>query len=185
MLEGINGLNPANGNQDVKATTTTKQRKINSLFGVKKTANEGQVSGSHLDKIMLGHEGKTVTTINDDGSKTEKTYSKDGKLEKEVIYKDVNGDGKEDIYSITRYHEAWENPATGEKDPKQSWTYIDEDGDGYMDCSITRTYDEKGKVKTETKNYLEAIDDVKKREHFPWEIHNRSMDVQNGGYIMF
>ena len=52
---------------------------------------------------------KIVTEFNDDGSKIEKQYDKDGNLTKEIVYKDVNGDGKEDIYSVTSHIEANQN----------------------------------------------------------------------------
>ena len=70
---------------------------MNSVFGTGSSkVSEGQ---NDLNPISLGSRvKKVVTTINDDGSKTEKSYDKDGKLTKEVMYKDVNGDGKEDIY---------------------------------------------------------------------------------------
>lgn len=124
---------------------------------------------------------KVVTEINDDGSKLEKQYDKDGHLMKEIVYKDVNGDGKEDIYSVTSHHEAkpeWDMNAS-------SSTYIDEDGDGYNDVLIRKEYDEKGKLKTETKTIAEDINSVKNRPHGPWEIQNREMEAHKSGiYIM-
>ena len=129
----------------------------------------------------LGKKKKVVTEINDDGSKLEKQYDKDGHLMKEIVYKDVNGDGKEDIYSVTSHHEAkpeWDMNAS-------SSTYIDEDGDGYNDVLIRKEYDEKGKLKTETKTIAEDINSVKNRPHGPWEIQNREMEAHKSGiYIM-
>ena len=129
----------------------------------------------------FGGPKKVVTEINDDGSKLEKQYDKDGHLMKEIVYKDVNGDGKEDIYSVTSHHEAkpeWDMNAS-------SSTYIDEDGDGYNDVLIRKEYDEKGKLKTETKTIAEDINSVKNRPHGPWEIQNREMEAHKSGiYIM-
>ena len=66
---------------------------------------------------------KIVTEINDNGSKIEKQYDKNNNLMKEIVYKDVNGDGKEDIYSATSYVQAkteWDRNAS-------SSTFIDKD----------------------------------------------------------
>ncbi len=123
---------------------------------------------------------KIVTEFNDDGSKIEKQYDKDGNLTKEIVYKDVNGDGKEDIYSVTSHIEAkpeWDMNAS-------SSTYIDEDGDGYNDVVIKKEYDENGKLKTETKTIEEDINDVKNRQHLEYEIYNRDMDVHKSGIYM-
>ena len=124
---------------------------------------------------------KIVTEINDDGSKLEKQYDKDGHLMKEIVYKDVNGDGKEDIYSVTSHFEA--NPELDMN--ASSSTYIDEDGDGYNDVVIRKEYDDNGKLKTETKTVMEDINSVKSRPHGPWETQNREMETHKAGfYIM-
>lgn len=128
----------------------------------------------------FGGPKKIVTEINDDGSKLEKQYDKDGHLMKEIVYKDVNGDGKEDIYSVTSHQKAkpeWDMNAS-------SSTFIDEDGDGYDDVVIKKEYDENGKLKTETKTIKEDINSVKDREHMPWEIFNREMSAHKGGIYM-
>lgn len=129
----------------------------------------------------FGGPKKIVTEINDDVSKLEKQYDKDGHLMKEIVYKDVNGDGKEDIYSVTSHQEAkpeWDMNAS-------SSSYIDEDGDGYDDVIIKKEYDENGKLKTETKTIEEDINSVKNRPHGPWETQNREMEAHKSGiYIM-
>ncbi len=120
---------------------------------------------------------KIVTEINDDGSKLEKQYDKNGHLMREIVYKDVNGDGKEDIYSVTSHYEAkpeWDMNAS-------SSTFIDEDGDGYNDVVIKKEYDENGKLKKETKTIEEDINSVKSRPHGPWETQNREMETHKSG----
>lgn len=120
---------------------------------------------------------KIVTEMHDDGSKTEKQYDADGNLTKEIVYKDVNGDGKEDIYSVTSHVKA--DPDYDRK--ASSSTFIDENGDGYDDVVIKKEYDENGKLKTETKIVQEDINAVKKRSHGPWETQNREMEVHKAG----
>lgn len=185
MLEGINGLGGINGNQKSQRTAQSAgQESLNSVFGTGSSkVSEGQ---NDLKPISLGSRvKKVVTTINDDGSKTEKSYDKDGKLTKEVVYKDVNVDGKEDIYSVTNFYEAYDDPVEeGKRHPATSISFIDEDGDGYYDSRIEKEYDENGKLKTETKSYEEDINDVKNRDHMPWEIHNRRMDAHKSGVLM-
>lgn len=105
---------------------------------------------------------------------------------KETIYKDINGDGKEDIYSVTNYYEAYDDPVEeGKRHPATTTTYIDEDGDGYSDTYIEREYDENGKLKTETKSFEEDINEVKNRDHLPYEVHNRKMDALKSGILMY
>ncbi len=181
MLEGIN---------------QSRQAKLNGLFGsgsgqkVQKTNQNidigGVLNGSKTrPKDILGSNiGKVVTTVNIDGSKTEKTFDKNGKCTKEVVYKDVNGDGKEDIYSVTNFYEAGTDPVDGHKVPAISKTFVDEDGDGYEDTIITKTYDEKGKLKSEEKYYDENINDVKKRNHLEYEVYNRKMSTLQCGMFM-
>jgi len=164
MLEGINGLNPANGNQDVKATTTAKQGKINSLFG-KQSASRTQYQED--------------VTFNPDGSRTVK---KNGK---EITYKDINGDGKEEIYSVTTHYAAKKFHTEGLEDrPAEDETYIDEDGDGYDDVRIVKTYDENGKLISETKTYEKDINDVKSGKYgqvLPYMTENRKMSTHLSG----
>lgn len=180
----INGLNSPDGRgQNVQTAKTTKQEKLNSLFGGQKNVKKTDRK-QDLIELLTGRNTKTVTTVNADGSKTKKTYNKDGKLLKEAVYKDVNSDGKEDIYSVTNYYEAYDDPVDGHREPAKSQTFIDEDGDGFDDYSITKTFDENGKVKSETKTYFEDINDVKKRNHMPWEIYNRQMSAQESGALM-
>lgn len=181
MLEGIN---------------QSRQAKLNGLFGsgsgqnVQKTNQNidigGALNGSQTrPKDILGSNiGKVVTKVNIDGSKTEKTFDKNGKCTKEVVYKDVNGDGKEDIYSVTNFYEASTDPVDGHKVPAISKTFVDEDGDGYEDTIITKTYDEKGKLKSEEKYYDENINDVKKRNHLEYEVYNRKMSTLQCGMFM-
>ena len=185
MLRGINGLN-GDGAYSQKPIKAPVQESINSLFETKGSSNQQKVQEDFFSKIGLTGTKKIVTTINDDGSKTEKSYDKDGKLLKETIYKDVNGDGKEDIYSVTSYYEAYDDPVEeGKRHPATSTCYIDEDGDGYYDTYIKKEYDENGKVKTEIKSYAEDINAVKNRDHMPWEIHNRQMDSLHSGVLMY
>lgn len=188
MLEGINGLGGVNGNsKSQKAAQSAGQESLNSVFGTKSN-DLSQVSDGNDDLRSLflgGGVKKIVTTINEDGSKTEKSYDKDGKLTKEVVYKDVNGDGKEDIYSVTNFYEAYDDPVEeGKRHPATTVSFIDEDGDGYYDSRIEKEYDENGKLKTETKTYAEDINDVKNRKHMPWETYNRRMDVLKGDSLM-
>lgn len=124
---------------------------------------------------------KIVTEINDDCSKIEKQYDKNNNLMKEIVYKDVNGDGKEDIYSVTSYVQAkteWDRNAS-------SSTFIDKDGDGYDDVVIKKEYDKYGKLKTETKIIEEDINDVKSRHHLEYETFNRKMGTHKSGIYMY
>lgn len=159
-----------------------KQEMPNSVF----TSNLGEIASKIEDNDWNPlKDTKIVTTINADGSKTEKRYGADGKLCKEIVLKDVNGDGKEDIYSVTGYMEAYDDPVEeGKRHPAESKTFIDEDGDGYYDTCVIKVFDEKGKLKSETKTFAEDINDVKKREHFPWEVQNRKMDAHYKGVMM-
>ena len=124
---------------------------------------------------------KIVTEINDDGSKIEKQYDKDNNLRKEIVYKDVNGDGKEDIYSVTSHVQA--NPEFDRN--ASSSTFIDNDGDGYDDVVIKKEYDKDGKLKKETKTVLEDINDVKGRQHLEYETFNRKMETHKSGIYMY
>lgn len=181
MLEGIN---------------QSRQAKLNGLFGsgsgqnVQKTNQNiyigGALNGSQTrPKDILGSNiGKVVTKVNIDGSKTEKTFDKNGKCTKEVVYKDVNGDGKEDIYSVTDFYEPETNPRTNKNETKTK-TFIDEDGDGYNDTIITKTYDEKGKLMSEEKTYEENINDVKNRNHMDYEVYNRKMGAHKDGLYIY
>lgn len=186
MLEGVNGLNQIGaGTKSSKSAKTSEQKNLNSVFEGQQTSNKLNVTDDLDSKILGGRSKKIVTTINDDGSKTEKSYDKDGKLFKETIYKDINGDGKEDIYSVTNHYEAYDDPVEKDKrQPAVSTTYVDEDGDGYYDTYIKREYDDNGKLKSETKHFEEDINEVKKRDHMPWEVHNRSMDAHNSGVLI-
>lgn len=111
---------------------------------------------------------KPNTVFNADGSRTERTL---GGL---TTYKDVNGDGKEDIFSVT-------NTRHTKDGGRIETTYIDVDGDGYNDKTVTREYDTNGKLKKETTNIEEDINDVKKRDHMPWEEFNRRMTSHKSG----
>ena len=129
----------------------------------------------------FGGPKKIVTEINDDGSKIEKHYDKNNNLMKEIVYKDVNGDGKEDIYSVTSHVQAkpeWDRNAS-------SSTFIDNDGDGYDDVVIKKEYDKDGKLKKETKTIEEDINDVKSRHHLEYETFNRKMGTHKSGIYMY
>lgn len=133
-----------------------------------------------LEKFQQQKEGKIETIFNSDGSKVERHFDKQGNLMKESIFKDVNGDGKQDLYSVTRFYKADEKFGTA----ASSKTFIDRDGDGYDDETISKEYDKKGKVKKETHYFEEDINEVKKRNHLEHETYNRRMDVHNGDMYM-
>ena len=143
-----------------------------------------QDNGKRINQNTTGSLSRTAkveTIFNDDGSKTERVYYRSGKITKESIFKDINGDGKEDIYSVTNFYEEDQssNPANIAK------TFIDKDGDGYHDVVITKTYDKNGHLKHESRIIAEDINSVKNREHLDSEVKNREMEAHHSGfYIM-
>ena len=120
--------------------------------------------------------GKVETIFNSDGSKTEKVYDKHGNLTKESVFRDVNGDGKADLYSITKFYK--------NNDGLETKTYIDKDGDGYNDEQITKNYDKNDRLKNETRTIEEDINEVKSKPHFAADIHNREMKNLYSGLLM-
>lgn len=106
-----------------------------------------------------------------------KKYDKDGNISQISIFKDVNGDGKEDLYQVTQYYRI-DGTTTVQ-------TYTDYDGDGYDDNIITKEYDKNNKLTEERKVKEEDIKSVKNRNHWPWEINNRRMDVHESGNYIF
>lgn len=128
-------------------------------------------------RIRRSNTGKIETIFNNDGSKTEKVYNQNGDLNKLSVFKDVNKDGKEDIYSVTKFYKDTNGLKTEE-------TFIDLDGDGYNDITITKTYDENGRLKSETKTIEEDINEVKNRPHMDHEIHNREMNAHSSDFYM-
>lgn len=119
---------------------------------------------------------KIETIFNRDGSKTEKVYDQNGNLTKESIFKDIDGDGKEDIYSVSRFYK--------KESGSEVETFIDRDGDGFNDEKITRNYDHNGRLKSETREIEEDINDVKNRPHLEHEIYNRDMQTHYSGIMM-
>ena len=185
MLEGINQSRQAKLNAFLGAGSGQSVKKTDQNIDIGGALNGSQTRKNNFaDNILGSNVGKVVTTVNADGSKTEKTFDRSGKCTKEVVYKDVNGDGKEDIYSVTDFYEADTDPVDGHKEPAKTKTFIDEDGDGYYDTIITKTFDEKGKLKTEEKTYEENINDVKNRNHMDYEIYNRKMTAHKDGVYM-
>ena len=128
-------------------------------------------------QIIRRNKVKIETVFNNDGSKTEKVYNQNGDLNKLSVFKDVNKDVKEDIYSITRFYKDTNGLKTEE-------TFMDLDGDGYNDIKIIKTYDENGRLKSETKTIEEDINEVKNRPHMDYEIYNRHMNAHSSGYYM-
>ncbi len=105
-----------------------------------------------------------------------KKYDKDGKISQISIFKDVNGDGKEDLYQVTQYYRI--DGTTTMK------TYTDYDGDGYDDNIKTKEYDENNRLTEEREVKEEDIKSVQKRNHAEYEIYNRRMDVHESGMYM-
>ncbi len=140
-----------------------------------------QDNGKRINQNTTGSLSRTAkveTIFNDDGSKTERVYDNSGKLTKESIFKDVNGDGKEDLYSVTSFYTGGLNPDNVEK------TVIDKDGDGYYDVIITKTYDKNGTLKRTTRENAEDINSVKNRDHLESEVKNREMEAHRLGIYM-
>ena len=122
-----------------------------------------------INEVAAVQGAKTNQTV-------EKKYDNQGRLISESIFKDVNGDGKKDLYKITKYYY--------DEDGRSEHTYIDRDGDGYDDYHKIETFNEKG-IKVEEKEIEEEdINKVKNRNHFPWETENRVMEnLLNGTLI--
>ncbi len=152
------------------------ERSINMSLEVNFNPQEPQGSNRRIEKFKQ-REGKIETIFNSDGSKIERHYDKSGSLFKEAVFKDVNGDGKEDIYSVTNFYKSNDGKS-------ESKTFIDHDGDGFDDETVTKEYDKNGQLKKETRYKEENINEVKKRNHLEHEIYNRRMDVHNDGVFM-
>ena len=118
-----------------------------------------------------------INGINQSGQRVERTFDKEGKLSKESIFMDVNGDGKEDLYQITKYYRNTDGSYSVD-------VFIDRDGDGYNDYHKNTQYNEFNKRTGEFEIEEEDINAVKKRKHLEAEVYNRQMDVLNGDYLM-
>ena len=108
----------------------------------------------------------------------EKKYDeKTGELRSISVFKDVNGDGKEDLYKVTVFSKMYNGS-------KHERTVIDNDGDGYNDYQHDIMYNKNGKKTEEKEYYEEDINKVKNRPHLEHEIYNRKMTTHESGYYM-
>ena len=67
------------------------------------------------------------------GERTVKEYNNSGSLSAIKVFKDVNGDGKEDLYSVTTF------PKCFCSDTHETTSY-DDDGDGFVDRIVSKDY---------------------------------------------
>ena len=110
----------------------------------------------------------------DSGKMIKRQYDPELRIVSESIFKDVNGDGKPDLYKIVQY--SYEDDDTYSKE-----TYIDRDGDGYNDYHRIEKFDELDHKVEEQEIEEEDIKHVKERQHYPWEVINRVMEnILNG-----
>lgn len=110
--------------------------------------------------------------------KIKREYDQELRLISESVFKDVNGDGKPDLYKITQYF--YNDDDTYTKD-----TYIDRDGDGYNDYHKIEKFNESDKKVEEKEIEEEDIKSVKERQHYPWEVVNRVMEnILNGNLVI-
>ena len=107
--------------------------------------------------------------------RVEKKYY-DGELTSISVFKDVNGDGKEDLYKITTFNKMFDGSI-------YERTVIDRDGDGYNDYLCNKVT-KGGKTIEETEYEEEDINQVKNRKHCEWEIYNRKMTTHQSGIYM-
>ncbi len=107
---------------------------------------------------------------NSDGTISRQYLSPNGVLFQETKY-NVDKKGKETIASVTRYDEKIDS---NNNVIKTVTTFVDEDGDGYNDYVLTKTYTN-GRLTSENKKIEENINDVKNRGHLAWELQNREM----------
>lgn len=107
--------------------------------------------------------------------RVERKFDENGKLKSVSVFKDVNKDGKEDLFSVTVY----QRNADGTVFERM---VIDSDGDGYNDYQKDVVY-KKGKKIQEKEHLEEKIDSVKNRENSEASIFNRKMVTHlNGNY---
>ncbi len=110
--------------------------------------------------------------------RVEKKYDeKAGELRSISIFKDVNGDGKEDLWKVTIFSKMYDGS-------KHERTVIDNDGDGYNDYQLDVTYNKNGKKTEEKEIYEEDINKVKNRLHLEYEVYNRQMTTHQSGYYI-
>lgn len=110
--------------------------------------------------------------------KIKRVYDPEQRIISESVFKDVNGDGKPDLYKITQYF--YEDDDTYSKD-----TYIDRNGDGYNDYHKIEKFNELDEKVEEKEIEEEDINKVKNRDHFPWETENRIMkNILNGTLVI-
>lgn len=110
--------------------------------------------------------------------KIKRDFDQEGRIIAESIFKDVNGDGKPDLYKITQYF--YEDDDTYSKD-----TYIDRNGDGYNDYHKIEKFDVLNNKIEEKEIEEEDINKVKNRQHYPWEVVNRVMEnILNGTLVI-
>ena len=108
--------------------------------------------------------------------RVEKKYDKNGELESISIFKDVNGDGKEDLYKVTTFGKMYDGSI-------HQRTVVDRDGDGYNDTLHDVTTKD-GKKVSEREIECEDINKIKNRDHFEYEIYNRKMTTHQSGIYM-
>ena len=106
----------------------------------------------------------------------EKKYDNNGELRSISIFKDVNGDGKEDLYKVTVFSKMYDGSI-------HERTVIDNDGDGYND-TLHDTVTKDGKKVSEKEIECEDINKIKNRNHLEYEIYNRKMSTHESGYYM-
>ena len=79
------------------------------------------------------------------GERTVKEYNNSGSLSAIKVFKDVNGDGKEDLYSVTTF------PQCFCSDTHETTSY-DDDGDGFVDRIVSKDYsNQNGILENKTK----------------------------------
>ena len=108
--------------------------------------------------------------------RVEKKYDKNGELESISIFKDVNGDGKEDLWKVTVFSKMYDGSI-------HQRTVVDIDGDGYNDTLHDITTKD-GKKVSEREIECEDIKNIKNRNHFEYEIYNRKMTTHQSGFYM-
>lgn len=109
--------------------------------------------------------------------RVERKYDENGELRSISIFKDVNGDGKEDLWKVTVFSKMFDGS-------RHERTVIDNDGDGYNDYQHDIMYNKEGKKNEEKEYYEEDINKVKSRFHLDHEIYNREMTTHQSGYYM-
>ena len=106
----------------------------------------------------------------------EKKYDENGNLLSISVFKDVNGDGKLDLYKVSVFGKFPDGTQTER-------TVVDENGDGYNDTKLD-VISKNGRILSEREFIEEDINSVKSRPHMEHEIYNRKMTTHESGIYM-